>query len=143
MGYAVSGTQNDKEQEYRDMEENPLVAKALDFSVRIVNLYKCLREERHETVMSKQILRSGTSIGANISEAIAAESTDDFIHKLTISLKEANETKYWILLIHRTQFITDNEFESIMTDCQELRKLIGSIISSTKRNTNLNKRRKE
>ncbi len=126
----------DYSQEYRDMEENPLVAKALDFSVRIVNLYKCLRDERHETVMSKQILRSGTSVGANASEAIAAESTDDFVHKLTISLKEANETKYWILLLHRTQFIKEEEFKSIMTDCQELRKLIGSIISSTKRNQN-------
>ena len=97
-------------QEYRDMEENPLIAKTLDFSVRIVNLYKCLRDERHETVMSKQVLRSGTSIGANASEAIAAESTDDFVHKLTISLKEANETKYWILLLHRTQFIKEEEF---------------------------------
>lgn len=125
-------------QEYRDMEENPLVAKTLDFSVRIVNLYKCLRDERHETVMSKQIIRSGTSIGANASEAIAAESMDDFVHKLTISLKEANETKYWILLLHRTQYIREEEYKSIMTDCQELRKLIGSIISSTKRN-----RRKE
>ena len=121
-------------QEYRDMEENPLVAKTLDFSVRIVNLYKCLRDERHETVMSKQIIRSGTSIGANASEAIAAESMDDFVHKLTISLKEANETKYWILLLHRTQYIREEEYKSIMTDCQELRKLIGSIISSTKRN---------
>ena len=93
--------------------------------------------------MSTQILRSGTSIGANISEAIAAESTDDFIHKLTISLKEANETKYWILLIHRTQFITDEEFKSILTDCQELRKLIGSIISSTKRNINSSNKGKE
>ena len=130
----MSGVVKDYVQEYRDMEENPLVAKALDFSVCVVNLYKYMREERHETVMSKQILRSGTSIGANASEAIAAESTEDFVHKLTISLKEANETKYWILLLHRTQFITDNEFESIMTDCQELRKLIGSIISSTKRN---------
>ena len=121
-------------QEYRDMEENPLIAKTLDFSVRIVNLYKCLRDERHETVMSKQVLRSGTSIGANASEAIAAESTDDFVHKLTISLKEANETKYWILLLHRTQFIKEEEFKSIIKDCQELRKMIGSIISSTKRN---------
>ncbi len=116
------------------MEENPLIAKTLDFSVRIVNLYKCLRDERHETVMSKQVLRSGTSIGANASEAIAAESTDDFVHKLTISLKEANETKYWILLLHRTQFIKEEEFKSIIKDCQELRKMIGSIISSTKRN---------
>ena len=121
-------------QEYRDVEENPLIAKTLDFSVRIVNLYKCLRDERHETVMSKQVLRSGTSIGANASEAIAAESTDDFVHKLTISLKEANETKYWILLLHRTQFIKEEEFKSIIKDCQELRKMIGSIISSTKRN---------
>ncbi len=127
---------NEFNQEYRDMEENPLIAKTLDFSVRIVNLYKCLRDERHETVMSKQVLRSGTSIGANASEAIAAESTDDFIHKLTISLKEANETKYWILLLHRTQFIKEEEFKSVIKDCQELRKMIGSIISSTKRNQN-------
>ena len=139
----MSGVVKDYVQEYRDMEENPLVAKALDFSVCVVNLYKYMREERHETVMSKQILRSGTSIGANASEAIAAESTEDFVHKLTISLKEANETKYWILLLHRTQFITDSEFESIMTDCQELRKLIGSIISSMKRNMNSGKKGKE
>ena len=123
----MSGVENSCEQRYRDMEENPLVAKSLDFSVRIVNLYKYLRDEHRETVMSKQILRSGTSIGANASEAIAAESTDDFVHKLTISLKEANETKYWILLLHRTHFITDDEFVSIKTDCHELRKLIGSI----------------
>lgn len=89
----MSGVENSYEQRYRDMEENPLVAKSLDFSVRIVNLYKYLRDEHRETVMSKLILRSGTSIGANASEAIAAESTDDFVHKLTISLKEANETK--------------------------------------------------
>ena len=130
----MSGNQKDFEQEYRDMEDNPLIAKSLDFSIRIVNLYKCLRDERHETVMSKQILRSGTSIGANASEAIAAESVDDFVHKLTISLKEANETKYWILLLHRTQFIKEEEFKSVIKDCQELRKMIGSIISSTKRN---------
>ena len=130
----MSGNQKDFEQEYRDMEDNPLIAKSLDFSVRIVNLCKCLRDERHETIMSKQILRSGTSIGANASEAVAAESAEDFIHKLTISLKEANETKYWILLLNRTNYISEEEFKSIMSDCQELRKLIGSIISSTKRN---------
>ena len=130
----MSGNQKAFEQEYRDMEDNPLIAKSLDFSVRIVNLCKCLRDERHETIMSKQILRSGTSIGANASEAVAAESAEDFIHKLTISLKEANETKYWILLLNRTNYISEEEFKSIMSDCQELRKLIGSIISSTKRN---------
>ncbi len=116
------------------MEENPIFIKALDFSIRIVNLYKVLRDERKENVMSKQILRSGTSIGANISEAIAAESTEDFIHKLCISLKEANETKYWILLLHRTGYLTDPEYKSLITDCQELRKLMGAIISTTKRN---------
>ena len=133
----MSETLKSNEQGYRDMEDNPLIAKALDFSVRIVNLYKCLRDERKETVMSKQILRSGTSIGANASEAIAAESTDDFVHKLTISLKEGNETKYWILLLHRTGFITESEYKSILADCQEIRRLIGSIISTTKckRNT--------
>ena len=134
----MSGNQKDFEQEYRDMEDNPLIAKSLDFSVRIVNLCKCLRDERHETIMSKQILRSGTSIGANASEAVAAESAEDFIHKLTISLKEANETKYWILLLNRTNYISEEEFKSIMSDCQELRKLIGSIISSTKRNRGKN-----
>ena len=118
---------------YRDMEENPLITKALNFSVRIVNLYKCLREERHEMIMSKQVLRSRTSIGANASEAIAAESNDDFVHKLTISLKEGNETKYWILLPHRTGYITDDEFSSLLADCQDLRRVIGSIISTTKR----------
>ena len=130
----LNKTQKEYNQEYRDMEENPLVAKTLDFSVRIINLFKLLRSNRHETIMSKQILRSGTSVGANASEALAAESTEDFIHKLTISLKEANETKYWIILLHRTQYITDDEYKSIMTDCQDLRKLIGSIISTTKRN---------
>ena len=134
----MSGNQKDFEQEYRDMEDNPLIAKSLDFSVRIVNLCKCLRDERHETIMSKQILRSGASIGANASEAVAAESAEDFIHKLTISLKEANETKYWILLLNRTNYISEEEFKSIMSDCQELRKLIGSIISSTKRNRGKN-----
>lgn len=130
----LNKTQKEYNQEYRDMEGNPLVAKTLDFSVLIINLFKLLRSNRHETIMSKQILRSGTSVGANASEALAAESTEDFIHKLTISLKEANETKYWIILLHRTQYITDDEYKSIMTDCQDLRKLIGSIISTTKRN---------
>ena len=121
---------------YREMENNPIFIKALDFSARIVNLYKCLRDERRETVMSKQILRSGTSIGANISEAIAAESTDDFIHKFSISLKEANETKYWILLLHRTGFISDDEYKSIVAECQGIRKMIGSIIRTSKQKKN-------
>ena len=79
---------------YKELEDNITFVKALDFSVRIVNLYKYLRDEKGETVMSKQVLRSGTSIGANISEALAAESKEDFIHKIHISFKEGNETKY-------------------------------------------------
>ena len=131
MGETHEGTE---EIGYREMENNPIFIKGLDFSVRIVNLYKVLRDERHETVMSKQILRSGTSIGANISEAIASESTDDFVHKLSISLKEGNETKYWIMLLHRTGYLSDEEYDSILVDCQQLRKLLGAIISTTKRN---------
>ena len=119
---------------YRELEDNVTFTKALDFSVRIVNLYKYLREEKGESVMSKQVLRSGTSIGANISEALAAESKDDFIHKFSISFKEGNETKYWLLLLHRTGYLTDKEFDSLIKDCQELRKLMGAIIRTAKKN---------
>lgn len=119
---------------YKDLEDNATFMKALDFSVRIVKLCRYLTEEKGEHVLSKQILRSGTSIGANISEALAAESKEDFIHKFHISFKEGNETKYWLLLLHRTDFITDREFESLARDCQELRKLMGAIISTAKKN---------
>ena len=119
---------------YRELEDNLTFMKALDFAVRIVNLYKYLREEMEETVMSKQVLRSGTSIGANISEALGAESKDDFIHKFSISFKEGNETKFWLMLLHRTNFITDKQFESLMVNCQELRKLMGATIKTSKKN---------
>ena len=118
---------------YKELEDNVVFTKSLDFAVRIVNLFKYLRDEQNETVMSKQVLRSGTSIGANISEALGAESKDDFIHKFSISFKEGNETKFWLLLLHRTHFITDAQFESMMTDCQELRKLMGAIIRTSKK----------
>ena len=118
---------------YKELEDNVVFTKALDFAVRIVNLYKYLQEECRETVMSKQVLRSGTSIGANISEALGAESKDDFIHKFSISFKEGNETKFWLLLLHRTNFITDTQFESMISDCQDLRKLMGAIIRTSKK----------
>lgn len=124
---------------YKELEDNVTFTKALDFSVRIVNLYKYLRDEKNETVMSKQVLRSGTSIGANISEALAAESKEDFIHKFHISFKEGNETKYWLLLLHRTGYLTDNEFNSLIEDCQELRKLMGAIIRTSKKNQHSHK----
>ena len=119
---------------YKELEDNITFVKALDFSVRIVNLYKYLRDEKGETVMSKQVLRSGTSIGANISEALAAESKEDFIHKIHISFKEGNETKYWLLLLHRTGDLSEKEFTSLVKDSQELRRLMGAIIRTAKKN---------
>ena len=115
------------------MNKNLTYEKALAFAVRIVNLYKFLIAEKKEFVISKQLLRSGTSIGANISEAISAESLADFIHKLTISLKEANETTYWLTLLKRTEYLSDSQFQSIQTDCIEIRKILASIIITSKR----------
>lgn len=114
------------------MTSNPTFIKSLDYAERVVNLYKYLTEQKGEFVMSKQLLRSGTSIGANISEALSAESSADFIHKLAVAQKEANETLYWLMLLHRTQYITIVEAESMKNDCMELRKIITSIILTTK-----------
>lgn len=119
---------------YKELEDNITFMKALDFSVRIVNLYKYLRDEKGETVMSKQVLRSGTSIGANISEALGAESKEDFVHKVHISFKEGNETKYWLLLLYRTGYLNEKEYNSLAKDCQELRRLMGATIRTAKKN---------
>ena len=113
--------------------EDVIKVKSFKFAVRIVNLYKVLID-RKEYVMSKQILRSGTSIGANIREAKNAESKADFIHKLGISQKEADETLYWLELLFETNFITEEEFNSLNSDGLEVIKLIKSIIISSKRN---------
>lgn len=114
------------------MTENLTYDKALTFAVRIVNLYKFLTVEKREYVISKQLLRSGTSIGANISEAISAESPTDFIHKLAISQKEVNETTYWLTLLERTGYLSNSQFLSISSDCQELRRILTSIILTSK-----------
>ena len=106
--------------------------KSLDFAVRIVNLCRYLQKTQKEFVLSKQLLRSGTSIGANISESQQAQSRSDFICKLTISLKEASETAYWLQLLHRTNYLTDIQFRSIIADCRELEKLLTAIIKSSK-----------
>lgn len=116
------------------MKDNIIYEKALNFAVRIVNLYKFMIEVKQERIMSKQLLRSGTSIGANISEAIFAQSSVDFIHKLSISQKEANETKYWLTLLERTEYLSKKEADSMLNDCEELRKLLSSIILTTKQN---------
>ena len=119
---------------YKFMKDNIIYEKALNFAVRIVNLYKFMIEVKQERIMSKQLLRSGTSIGANISEAIFAQSSVDFIHKLSISQKEANETKYWLTLLERTEYLSKKEADSMLNDCEELRKLLSSIILTTKQN---------
>lgn len=114
------------------MKENVVVIKSFDLAIRIVNLYKYLVETKKEYVMSKQILKSGTSIGANVRESQSAESKSDFIHKLSISLKEVRETSYWMELLYRTDFISIEEFESIDKDITELKKIISSIILTTR-----------
>ena len=114
-------------------ESNIVKEKSFEFSVRIVNLYKHLTTTKQEYVLSKQLLRSGTSIGANICEAEQAQSTLDFLSKMSISLKEACESDYWIRLLHRTGFLNDSEFSSIIEDCRELTKLLTSIIRSLKK----------
>lgn len=105
--------------------------KSFDFAVRTVNLYKHLTAEKKEFVLSKQLLRSGTSIGANVSEAERGQSKADFNAKLNIALKEANETYYWLRLIHQTDYLTDKEFESIEKDIDEIIAILVSICKKT------------
>ena len=109
-------------------------SKSFLFSVRIVKLCKYLQEDKKEYLLSKQLMRAGTSIGANVAEAEQAQSRADFIAKLSIALKEASETNYWLRLLHATDYLTDSQYLSIITDCKELEKLLTSIIK-TSRNT--------
>ena len=111
---------------------NIIEKKSFDFAVRIVNLYKYLIDNKKEFVMAKQLLRCGTSIGANVAEAEQAQSKADFISKMNIALKETVETKYWIKLMHETGFLSDVELDSIAPDCNELNKILSSIILSSK-----------
>ena len=116
------------------MRSNLVKDKSFDFAVRIVNLSKYLTEQKREYVLSKQILRSGTAIGALIRESEQAESKADFIHKLAIALKEANETDYWLDLLHKTEYLEDKHHQSLKNDLTELLKLLTSIIKSSKNN---------
>ena len=112
--------------------EKAIQEKSFRFAVRIVNLCKYLQAEKKEYVLSKQVLRSGTSIGANVAEAQQAQSRPDFISKLNVSLKEAYETNYWLRLLRETQYLSQEAFESIIADCSEIEKLLISIIKTTK-----------
>src|SRR2546427_11775737 len=106
------------------MNQSIVKDKSYSFAVRIVRLYKFLTEEKHEFILSKQVLRSGTSIGANVKEGLQAESRADFIHKLSIALKEASETEYWLQLLKDTEFLDQHAFDSINADCVSLLKLL-------------------
>ena len=113
------------------MSENIIEEKSFDFAVRVVKLYQHLNDEKREYTISKQLLRSGTSIGANISEAQKAQSIADFNAKMNIALKEANESEYWIRLLHRTDYLTDEEYNSIEKDAKELIAILVSICKKT------------
>jgi four helix bundle protein len=111
--------------------------KSFAFAIRIVNAFKMLSEKHKEYVLSKQLLRSGTAIGALIKEAEHAQSKADFLNKMNIALKEANETEYWLLLLKETRYFSESEFESLNNDCREIIRLLISIVKTTK--TKLNK----
>ena len=114
------------------MKENILKDKSFQFAIRVVNLYKYLKKEHGEYILSQQLIRSGTSIGAIIREAEHAESIKDFIHKLSIGLKEANESKYWLDLLVATEFIDEKMFNSINQDCEELLKMLTASVKTSK-----------
>ena len=106
------------------MKENALLDKSKKFALRIIKLYKYLNENKREHILSKQLLRSGTSIGANLKEAAFAQSRADFQAKLFIAQKECAETEYWLELLHESDYINKSEFDSIYEDCQELMRLL-------------------
>ncbi|MHA6249751.1 four helix bundle protein [Pontibacter sp. CAU 1760] len=110
------------------MGKSVIADKSYAFAVRIVRMYQHLSADKKEFILSKQVLRSGTSIGANVQEATGGQSTSDFIHKLSIARKEARETAYWLQLLHDTGYLEAKQFESIHADCQGLIKILNSII---------------
>lgn len=115
-------------------DKNVIRKKSFDFAVRVVKLCQFVSKTYHESVLTRQLLKSGTSIGANIRESNNAESGADFIHKLGIAQKECDETLYWLELMKATGYLTENEFDSVAKDCQELMKIIRSIILTRKAN---------
>ncbi|MBQ7837952.1 MAG: four helix bundle protein [Clostridia bacterium] len=114
------------------MKENILLDKSLEFAVRIVKLYKYLVKEKKETIISKQIIRSGTSISANANEAVYGVSKADFVAKLQISLKKTAETEYWLRLLALSEYITKQEGESLLNDCLEIKRILVSTLNTAK-----------
>lgn len=117
-------------------KQNPLKDKSFQFALRIIKLYKYLTIEKKEYIMCIQLLRSGTSVGANIREAQNAQSKADFIHKLSISQKECDEVIYWMELLHQSEYLNDTEFNSIYSEGNELLKMLRSAIITTKKKIN-------
>ena len=132
----IAGRGPAQKREGRTMkQENILLEKTLDFSVRVVNSCRYLRQEKHEDVLSRQLLRSGTSVGANCHEAVYGVSRADFIAKLQIALKETSETEYWILLLSRTGYLTESQKESLLSDCLSIKKILVATLKKSKQTT--------
>ena len=117
-------------------KDNKVLNDSKLFAIRIIKLYQFLVEKKQEYILSKQVLRSGTSIGANVRESVNAKSKLDFIHKLNIALKEANETEYWLELLHESAYINERQFNSIYYDCGIIAATLTNIILTTKNNIN-------
>ena len=113
--------------------KNVIQEKSFHFALRIVKLCNYLQKEKREFVMVKQLLRCGTSVGANVAESQHAQSRADFTSKLNIALKEATETDYWLRLLYETGYLSKTEFQSIFADCKEIESLLASIVKSTKK----------
>jgi four helix bundle protein len=117
------------------LKENIIQQKSYAFAVEIIGLYKYLIGTRKEFVLSKQLLRSGTSIGANVEEALGGQSKNDFISKLSIAYKEARETKYWLSLLRESKYMTQEELAPVFDSCEEILKILGKIQKTSKENT--------
>ena len=115
-------------------QDSVILSKSLQFAARIVKLYQYLTKEKHETMISKQIVRSGTSIGANANEAIYGVSKSDFIAKLQISLKETAETEYWLRLLVMSEYLSEPEGQSMIADCLEIKRILVSTLKTAKEN---------
>ncbi|MEL1255117.1 four helix bundle protein [Flavobacterium sp. DGU38] len=118
------------------MADNIIKTKSFNFALRIIKLFQFLKDDKKEYVLSKQLLRSGTAIGALIRESEQAESKKDFIHKLAIAQKEANETDYWLELLFQSNYLNENQFQSIKSDIVEINKILASIIITSKQKLN-------
>jgi four helix bundle protein len=114
------------------MKENVIKDKSFAFALRIVKLYQFLCDTKKEYVLSKQVLRSGTSIGANVRESEHGQSKADFIHKISISLKEANETDYWLALLFQAGYLDEEMYQSLKQDCEEILKILTAIVKTSK-----------